>query len=135
MDELTEITIEYEKMNKEKSKAAQGQLSELRAKLAAYESTDYARRIAAAEKLAERIELFKSLSGLWDGDDEAALDEWKAANKGECQHERGIVTNYRSYPATREQPSEKTGLVTCRECGEVWPLGYEPSDMDLSIER
>ena len=48
-----------------------------------------------------------------------------------CKHERGWIENHRRIPATYEMPSEETGRVICRECGEEWTLGYEPSGMDL----
>lgn len=53
----------------------------------------------------------------------------------QCPHERGTITNYHLYPATREQPAEETGTVNCDKCGETWELGYQPEEMGLEIER
>jgi len=60
---------------------------------------------------------------------EAELKELKP-----CTHERGTIYNHKVYPATHDMPSEETGRVECRDCGEVWELGYQPKGMDLRNE-
>ena len=66
------------------------------------------------------------------------VDEW-IKNTDErrpvCKHERGRIYNFRSYPGTREDLPEETGRVECRDCDEVWELGYQPRGMELDVEE
>ena len=49
----------------------------------------------------------------------------------DCPHEAGTVYKWKTYPATREEPSETVGRLYCDECGEEFELGYEPEGMEL----
>ena len=52
-----------------------------------------------------------------------------------CEHEKGTVVRVKTYPATREEPSETVGTVICDECGEAFELGYTPEGMSLRDEN
>jgi hypothetical protein len=52
-----------------------------------------------------------------------------------CKHGRGTVYDWKTYPATLEEPSETVGSVSCDECGDYFELGYEPEGMRLYHEN
>ena len=88
----------------------------------------------------------QTLGGNFSGDDSIVFERKNTALKlghfrtarkllgeqePECPHERGTVYRWKTYPATREEPSETVGRLHCDECGKEFELGDEPEEMEL----